>query len=80
MEEAWTNRAPSCPQLYLYSDSDPLVPQEGVEDFMRAQSDRGVEVEGHMFRGSGHCEHFRSHPHEYAMQISQFVSKASENW
>lgn len=74
------NRSPTCPQLYLYSDSDPLVDPKAVESFMESQRERGVEVTGHLFQGSGHCEHFRRHPHEYAMQISQFVSKAAENW
>lgn len=80
VEEAWMNRSPTCPQLYLYSDSDPLVDPKAVESFMESQRERGVEVTGHLFQGSGHCEHFRRHPHEYAMQISQFVSKAAENW
>ena len=44
------------------------------------QESRGVEVSRHVFSGSGHCEHYRRYPHEYALQVSQFVSKALERW
>ena len=46
----------------------------------RLQESRGVEVSRHVFSGSGHCEHYRRYPHEYALQVSQFVSKALERW
>ena len=39
-----------------------------------------MDVTSHMFHGSGHCEHFRMHPHEYALQLSQFVSRALAKW
>jgi hypothetical protein len=29
--------APVCPQLYLYSDADPLAPPHEVEAFMKQQ-------------------------------------------
>ena len=35
--EAWYNRAPYCPQLYLYSDADPLAPAAEVERYMKIQ-------------------------------------------
>jgi len=78
--EAWYNRAPYCPQLYLYSEGDPLVPPSHVEQYMKVQESRGVEVSSYKWRDSGHCEHFRRYPHEYAFQISTFISKALKNW
>ena len=35
--EAWSDMAPTCPQLYLYSDADPLVPPSYVEAYMAVQ-------------------------------------------
>ncbi len=35
--DAWYNLAPVCPQLYLYSDADPLVPPGDVEKYMEIQ-------------------------------------------
>ncbi|KAJ9531878.1 hypothetical protein QJQ45_022016 [Haematococcus lacustris] len=72
--EAWYDMAPTCPQLYLYSDADPLVPPAEVERFMDIQASRGVEVSGWKWSDSGHCQHYKQHPHEYAFQISQFLN------
>ena len=44
------------------------------------QEGRGVSVYSHRFSGSGHCEHYRRHPHDYALQLSSFVSKALGAW
>ncbi len=44
------------------------------------QESRGVDVSRHMFSGSGHCQHYREHPHEYAFEVSKFVSKALARW
>eukprot|EP00798_Chlamydomonas_sp_ICE-L_P023313 gene23313-30553_t len=76
--EAWYNRAPFCPQLYLYSDADPLIPASEVERYMKIQASarslesRGVEVSSYKWTDSGHCEHFR--------KISQFMSKVLKDW
>lgn len=78
--ESWYEMAPTCPQLYLYSDSDPLVSSSEVERYMKIQESRGVEVGSHKFAGSGHCEHYRRHPHEYAFVVSQFLSRALADW
>jgi hypothetical protein len=39
--DAWYNLAPVCPQLYLYSDADPLVPASDVERYMAVQVSGG---------------------------------------
>lgn len=38
--EAWYEMAPTCPQLYLYSDADPLVQPEEVQRYMEIQVGR----------------------------------------
>jgi hypothetical protein len=35
--EAWYEMAPACPQLYLYSSADPIVPAQDVERYMKIQ-------------------------------------------
>ena len=37
VNDAWQYRAPTCPQLYLYSDSDPLADPADIEEFIRTQ-------------------------------------------
>ncbi|GIL52524.1 hypothetical protein Vafri_8369 [Volvox africanus] len=78
--DAWYNLAPVCPQLYLYSDADPLVPASDVERYMGVQEGRGVEVSGYKWPDSGHVEHFRRYPQEYAYQISAFLARALRDW
>ncbi|GIL79695.1 hypothetical protein Vretimale_12269 [Volvox reticuliferus] len=78
--DAWYNLAPVCPQLYLYSDADPLVPASDVERYMAVQEGRGVEVSGYKWPASGHVEHFRRYPQEYAYQISAFLARALRDW
>jgi hypothetical protein len=38
--DAWKH-APHCPQLYIYSERDALIPPEHVERFIEAQRKRG---------------------------------------
>ena len=45
-----------------------------------SQEARGVEVSAFKFSGSTHCQHYRRHPHEYSMQISQFLGRALRDW
>ncbi|MEW5316302.1 MAG: hypothetical protein WDW38_007682 [Sanguina aurantia] len=78
--EAWYNMAPLCPQLYLYSESDPLVPSDEVEKYIKIQETRGVRISSHKYEDTGHCEHYRVYPHDYAFQISEFVAQSLAGW
>ena len=72
--KAWM-LVPQCPQLYLYSSSDALIPSQEVERFMSMQRQRGVELYSKMWEDSPHCEHFRLHPEEYTDQLLQFLKR-----
>ncbi len=39
-----------------------------------------MEVSGYKWQDSGHVEHYRRHPHEYAYQISTFLARALKDW
>jgi len=80
VHEAWYEMAPVCPQLYLYSASDTLANPHDVERYMQIQASRGVEVSSYKWQDSGHCEHYRRYPHDYAFQISQFAKHALRDW
>ena len=45
-----------------------------------AQEARGVDVSGYRWRDSGHVQHFRQHPQEYAYQVSAFLARALKDW
>jgi hypothetical protein len=60
LERFWAcPAAPACPQLYLYSETDALVPPEAVRRFMGEQSRRGAAVTSRCWPSSGHVEHLR---------------------
>lgn len=42
--DAWYHLAPSCPQLYLYSDTDAIVPSAEVERYMQVQVRAGCSL------------------------------------
>lgn len=45
----WQQDAPLCPQLYLYSGADDLIPDEDVERHMQRQAER-VRAFAHIVR------------------------------
>ena len=63
------------PQLYLYSSSDSVALVEDIEDEMRLQVSRGVDVSSHCWHGSEHVRHFLEYPEEYTSQVNNFIHK-----
>ena len=64
------------PHLYLYSSSDSVVSPEDIEDEMKLQVNRGVDVSSHRWHGSEHVRHFLEYPEEYKSQIDKFMHKS----
>ncbi|XP_020263194.1 transmembrane protein 53-like [Asparagus officinalis] len=64
---------PPCPQLYLYSTADKVIPACGVECFIKEQKALGRNVHAHNFGPSPHVDHFRSFPHIYSAKVNEFL-------
>lgn len=64
---------PSCPQLYIYSSADRVIPAGSVESFIEAQQRAGRVVRSCNFKSTPHVDHFRNQPELYASQLSQFL-------
>lgn len=64
------------PQLYIYSESDHVVPHTSVEAFMEGQSKLGRVVSGMRFQTSPHVDHFRSNTLAYTEGLKRFVADA----
>nr|CAB3448776.1 unnamed protein product [Digitaria exilis] len=72
-----SDKQPPCPQFYLYSSADRVIPGECVESFMDLQRSLGRSVFAHNFVSSPHVDHYRSFPHIYSAKIDEFLKICS---
>lgn len=66
---------PPCPQLYIYSTADTVIPAKDVEEFMQLQRAAGLPVQGKRFSTSPHVDHFRTFPDLYKGELKAFLKK-----
>lgn len=67
------NKQPSCPQLYIYSSADAVIPANSVETYIAEQQKAGNIVHTCNFQSSPHVDHFRSFPEKYGEQLARFL-------
>lgn len=66
-------RQPSCPQLYIYSSADRVIPAGSVESFIKEQKRAGHEVRACNFVSTPHVDHFRNDPKLYTCELTGFL-------
>ncbi|KAG0461525.1 hypothetical protein HPP92_021822 [Vanilla planifolia] len=64
---------PSCPQLYLYSSADRVIPASLVESFIKEQKSLGKAVRSYDFFTSSHVDHFRCFRRRYSAEVDGFL-------
>ncbi|KAG9441982.1 hypothetical protein H6P81_017836 [Aristolochia fimbriata] len=68
-----TSEQPKCPQLYIYSSADRVIPAKSVESFIEEQRRAGHNVRACNFVFSPHVDHFRNSPELYTTQLTTFL-------
>jgi len=71
--ELLSSNQPNCPQLYIYSSADRVIPAKSVESFVESQRKAGCEVRSCDFVSSPHVDHYRSNPELYTSQLTGFL-------
>jgi hypothetical protein len=83
LRSEYIRRMGRVPHIFMYSDTDDVIPQDEVEefitDFEHANASLGskLRIERALFHGTEHVAHYRGQPQKYQQRIVDFVNSLS---
>ncbi|KAI4487716.1 hypothetical protein M0802_011906, partial [Mischocyttarus mexicanus] len=69
----------SWPQLFLYSNTDTLIPAADVEKFASRRAERGVRVQLVLFTNSPHVKHYAMYREVYVNTVYSFINECLQS-
>ncbi|XP_030759684.1 transmembrane protein 53 [Sitophilus oryzae] len=64
-----------CPQLFIYSKNDDLIPHTDIEHFAKVRRDMDVDVSTVCYETSLHVKHLPENRESYVTSVFQFINK-----
>ncbi|KAJ7385518.1 Transmembrane protein 53 [Desmophyllum pertusum] len=63
-----------CPELFLFCNTDRLVPEKDVQIFINAHKKKGIKLFSKCWEVSGHVQHYKNYPEEYLREVNTFTA------
>ena len=69
-----------CPELFLFSKADYVIPHKDIGVFIDAHKNEGINVFTKCWEGSAHVRHYGKYPQEYLNEVNTFTGNCLKQY